>query len=129
MKYLLIAGLSFLGACTSPPIGENVAKEFTQIIFADMKATKTERTACEMAGGTVKRAGRLGAETCIQPYSDAGDACLSATDCLGRCELKEDISYPEPGIAADGVCQATTNSFGCSTLIEDGKIKGTLCID
>jgi len=34
-----------------------------------------------------------------------------------------------PGTAATGVCQATSDRFGCNTPVEDGKAGATLCID
>jgi len=77
----------------------------------------------------VQRAGRLGAEYCIQPYPDAGKACVGESDCLGKCLQKDIGADTAPGTHAEGICQADTNDFGCKTIIEGGKIKGTLCVD
>ncbi len=129
MKILLMIGAAFLVGCTTPAMTDSEAQEFTHITFETTKATDAERADCEAAGGTVERRGRLGAEHCVQPYPDAGENCASTSDCLGRCELSEDLADPIPGTSAEGVCQATTSRFGCMTLVEGGKIEATLCID
>lgn len=129
MKYLVLIGLLALGACTTAAPDADDIKDFTPISFAGQKATVDERASCEAAGGTVERVGRMGVEHCIQPYPDAGEVCDSKADCLGRCEYGVDVSDPVPGAPADGVCQATTKGFGCVTLVENGMIERTICID
>lgn len=129
MKHIWISAILVLGACTTQAAPDEGSEVFSKVTFAAEQATDTERAACEASGGTVERRGRLGADFCEQPYPDAGESCQSASDCLGRCEIEEKISDPKRGTAAGGVCQATTNSFGCRTLIEGGLIEGTLCVD
>jgi hypothetical protein len=41
---------------------------------------------------------------------------------------KSDLDI-EPGHPAAGVCQATSDRFGCSTRIERGQAQATICVD
>lgn len=129
MKHIWILGVFLAGACSTASDSGDDPQAFEKITFASTQATATERADCEAVGGTIMRHGRLGAEHCVQPYPDAGEACSDASECLGRCLLEEEISNPVPGTASPGVCQENTNDFGCRTLINGGKIEGTICID
>lgn len=102
---------------------------YKRIRLEDMKATAVERQACEALGGTITRVGRIGGEECIQDLPDAGKPCSDEIDCLGRCVLNPGISEPELGTPTQGVCEATDNEFGCTTLVAEGKISGTICVD
>ena len=129
MKILWIGILAFLTACTTAKNSDEEPIEFQKVIFASAQATPSEKADCEKAGGEILKRGRLQAEHCVQPYPDAGQSCSDATDCYGRCLLEVEIENPVPGTASTGVCQSDTNNFGCRTLINGGKIEGTICID
>ncbi len=132
MKHLIISifSVTLLAGCsTGSASSDDEIAEFTPVTFASTKATAAEKEACEKAGGDIKKTGRLQAEHCIQPYPDAGKACSDETDCLGWCILEDSVSEPVPGTPANGVCQPTTDSFGCTTLVKDGKIEVTICVD
>ncbi|MDZ4362408.1 hypothetical protein [Brevundimonas sp.] len=83
---------------------------------------------CTAQGGTMQRVGRLQSLQCVIRYADAGQRCSDGDDCLGDCRVEGSVLPPE-GRAVTGVCQATSNRFGCFTTIEDGKAEATLCID
>tara|TARA_R110000744_G_scaffold37009_1_gene85089 strand:- start:725 stop:1147 length:423 start_codon:yes stop_codon:yes gene_type:complete len=129
--------LALLAGCTRPaaPVAPDGSGEtagpatHVKIAFAGEQATPAERTACEAAGGTVGPGGMLGYDQCVQPYADAGAACKSADDCLGRCLLSPDSDAETGQPTEDGVCQATDSAFGCMTQVDDGTVHGTLCID
>lgn len=123
-----VLALALLVSCTTGSTPMDHA-EFTPVTFASTKATAAEKEACEKAGGEIKQVGRLRAEHCIQPYPDAGKLCTDKTECLGWCIFEVGDSEPTPGTPADGICQLTTDSFGCTTLVNDGKIEGTICVD
>ena len=130
------AALAVLGACSAirdyhaanPDFGSSLPP-YERIQFASSQATDAERAECEAAGGTVQQAGRLGWERCIQPFPDAGKACSGSEDCLGECRLADFGDTPEPGTPAEGVCQADDAPFGCHTVVEDGKVKHSICVD
>ncbi|WP_340691600.1 hypothetical protein [Hyphomonas sp.] len=130
----LITSAAILAACVTAPTPNDtdavtVPASHETIRFDDKRATRVERAACEAAGGKVGPGGMLGFDQCVQPYADAGAACKSAEDCLGRCLLSPD-SDDEPGQPTeDGVCQTTDSAFGCMTEVDDGTVQGSLCID
>lgn len=126
---LLGLAIVFVACATENPIDEN-RTSYQKINFDGKIATAEERASCEAVGGIVRRAGRAGYENCIQNLPDAGETCSDASDCLGRCIIpqQEGRSY-EPGDMATGICEATDEVFGCTTLVNSGKIEGTLCVD
>lgn len=82
--------------------------------------------ACAARGGTVKPICRMGRPTCVIPYRDAGRACRNDSDCEGRCIAK---GGGAPGQPATGQCQADSNPCGCATLVDNGVVESTLCVD
>lgn len=109
--------------CTERP-----SDGYHPITFAGATATADERAECESAGGIVRPGGLAQSEICEQHLPDAGQTCSSASNCLGRCVLLgSDI--PPRGTAATGTCEATDVVFGCITLVENGAVEGTLCVD
>lgn len=97
----------------------------------DRDLAPAARAACLAKGGVVQRAGLAGFERCTLRYADAGKACRGKKDCLGRCLL--DAKHPPRTLQANArlrsICEATDNSFGCQTLLENGRNAGTICID
>ncbi len=129
LRYLMIFGMFAQGACMTPTTSVDEANTYSPITFASSKASADEIQQCKNAGGEVMRVGRLGNETCVQNLPDAGKACSDKADCVGRCVMENEMSDLVPGTEATGVCEATDNRFGCTTLIANGTIEGTLCID
>jgi hypothetical protein len=133
MKYALLAfaALLALPACTPNSSGEGApqaAPEYQRIEFAGQTATEAEREACLAAGGTIVPSGKLQWENCVQPFSDAGAACTGSADCIGDCRY-EGEAEPVPDMEVTGTCQATDARFGCHTIVENGKIAHTICVD
>ena len=133
MRWIITLGALAIVACATEPAASNGAEEpvlnYTPVFFAGTKAREEERVLCESVGGRVERAGRLGAERCVQDLPDAGQICADESECLGRCIIEDTDDSPAPGTPASGTCEPTDNQFGCTTLVNDGKIEGTLCVD
>ncbi len=128
-KYIVCVSVLILAACSTQASGPSDEMAYKPIQFEGVKATSSERAMCEKAGGEVIRTGKLGAEHCVQDLPDAGEVCSDDSDCLGRCVIVDAISEPAPGTVMDGVCEATDDYFGCTTLVNEGVIVGTLCVD
>ncbi len=107
---------------------ETLPPAYERIVFAASKATPAERAACEAAGGSIQPSGKLRWENCVQPFADAGEACSGDADCVGECRYEGAVELP-PGAAVTGTCQVTDARFGCNTVVENGKIAHTLCVD
>lgn len=61
---------------------------------------------------------------------DAGKTCRDGDECQGRqCRYKGKERPDWEGREATGKCLAYSDPCGCFTLVEDGKIMGTLCAD
>jgi hypothetical protein len=101
---------------------------YESVVFAASKATPAERAACEAAGGAIQPSGKLQWENCVQPFSDPRKACAGDADCVGECRYEGDVELA-PGAAVTGTCQVTDARFGCNTVVENGKIAHTLCVD
>jgi len=113
---------------TVKPETAPASKDTKPVRIEGSAATDAERAACEAAGGEIMRAGLSGAETCIQPYEDAGKACMDSSECLGKCYVVGE--YPGIGEATTaGQCQPTSSPFGCRTKVTGGKAGGMLCVD
>ena len=130
----LLASTAMLAACVTPvtpdDTGAAIAPSGHETIrFDGKRATRAEQLACESAGGTVGPGGMLGFDQCVRPYADAGAACKSSDDCLGRCLLSPDSDSETGQPTEDGVCQATDSPFGCMAEVDDGRVQGALCID
>jgi hypothetical protein len=85
-------------------------------------------TACAARGGTMTPVGRMQTMQCVVTYGDAGKACTDGAQCQGDCRADPAVTLRE-GQSARGVCQASSNRFGCFTTIKGGKAEATLCID
>lgn len=89
--------------------------------------SEAEKARCRTDGGTVQRLGMLRNEACVLPYADAGKSCTDSSQCLGRCQL--DMRAPVPEGTVHGLCQPTTNEFGCFKEVRDGKVAFAKCVD
>lgn len=89
-----------------------------------------ERAACLQQGGRIEGVGMMGTPACVIPYADAGKACSNKSDCQGIC-MRDDVGgpVPNPGDQMTGTCAPTNQTFGCFTIIDEGKVKSSLCQD
>jgi hypothetical protein len=83
---------------------------------------------CQLAGGVMKPVGRRQLLQCVLSYADAGKSCSSGSQCEGDCRVAPGVEAV-PGQAVVGQCQATSDRFGCSTRVEEGRAEATICID
>jgi hypothetical protein len=84
--------------------------------------------ACRGSGGIMKPVGRLQTLQCVTRFQDAGRRCNSGRECQGDCQVRAG-DEALPGQPVFGVCQPTSERFGCTTSIEDGRAQATICID
>lgn len=119
IRISLIAAVALLAAaCSSQPTGS----------AAEAPMQSADAASCATRGGTMQQVGRMQSWQCVVRYTDAGKRCTDGDQCQADC-LIEGNSGVAPGAAVAGVCQATSNRFGCNTAVEDGKAGATLCID
>ncbi len=76
----------------------------------------------------MKPVGRMQTVQCVIAYADAGKSCRSGTECAGDCRAVQGLDV-RPGQQVAGSCQATSDRFGCSTRVENGRAQSTICID
>ena len=90
----------------------------------------TDEQTCRVAGGTWRPVCMMGTLACVVRYADAGKTCRDGDECQGRQCRYEGKEKPDwEGRVATGKCLAYSDPCGCFTLVEDGKIMGTLCAD
>lgn len=126
-----LAALIALPACFLFQAGEGEAPApagYARIEFAGQKASADERAACTAAGGEIVASGKLQWENCVQPFADAGKACAGDADCVGECRYEGEGEHVA-GTPVTGTCQVNDARFGCRTVVEDGKIAHTICVD
>jgi hypothetical protein len=119
---LLISSILMLGACTPPPPPEPPAKGTGSVVLPSDPAS------CKLAGGAFKPVGKMQTLQCVINYADAGQICTSGSQCAGDCRATSGIDAV-PGQKVAGFCQATSDRFGCSTRVENGRAESTICID
>ena len=88
----------------------------------------TDAAACSRAGGAMKPVGKMQSLQCVISYADAGKSCTSGSQCAGDCRAGSGVDIA-PGQPVAGYCQATSDRFGCSTRVENGRAQATICID
>lgn len=93
-----------------------------------LAAGDTSAAACREAGGILKPVGKLQSIQCVITYADGGKSCRSGADCAGDCQVEPDRQVA-PGQSVAGTCQLTSDRFGCSSKVENGRAEGTICID
>jgi hypothetical protein len=109
--------------------GDSMPSEaYQRIDIEGAKASASERAACTAAGGEIVASGRLQRDNCVQTFPDAGKACAGDGDCVGECRYEGEAELA-PGSPVTGSCQVTDARFGCRTVVENGQIAHTLCVD
>lgn len=93
-----------------------------------------DKESCESLNGKWGRIGfELLEEVCNLSTLDAGKECTSSNQCEGSCIAE--LSEEDRNEAIDGVvytkgkCTEWRLVDGCHPFIEDGKVKGILCVD
>ncbi|MEK6852565.1 MAG: hypothetical protein AABX59_01670, partial [Nanoarchaeota archaeon] len=87
-----------------------------------IEVTLTDKESCEAVGGDWGRIGLRLDEICNLPTSDAGKKCTDSDQCEGSCIGESEDS-------TSGTCTAWTITVGCHAFVEDGKVRGILCVD
>ena len=120
MLRALFAAIALIAAsCAPAPVpGDTPARPVQSLSSSE----------CAVRGGTMTPVGRMQTMQCVVTYGDAGKACTDGAQCQGDCRTEPTVTARE-GQSVRGVCQATSNRFGCFTTIRDGKAEATLCID
>jgi hypothetical protein len=87
------------------------------------------RASCAMIGGRWVRDGMFGqAQYCFHSYPDAGKACHSSDDCMGRCLVDIDSSNATGAMPTAGVCAPDNRGYGCFSYFGD-EAKYSGCVD
>ena len=85
--------------------------------------TPESENACGSAGGDWGLFGLYRIPQCNLPTPDAGNVCTDSVECISACV------FETPG-GTSGTCFAWTIVRGnCLNFVEDGKVKGTICVD
>ena len=121
---LFVAGLA-LAACSPTPAPEPFVPAFEAPEPPKMTVSSS---ACTARGGEMRQVGRMQSWQCVISYADAGKRCTDGAQCQGDCRV-EGNTGAAAGTATAGVCQATSDRFGCHATVVDGKVGPTLCID
>lgn len=88
---------------------------------------EADKASCTASGGVVERRGRLGVETCIHTYADAGKVCTDSAQCSGKCLA---TGHEEASTApVQGQCQHDDHQFGCYAQVNNGHRAATICVD
>jgi len=120
IRISIIAAAALLAAACAP--------QTTTSAGSDAPMQSAEASACATRGGAMKQVGRMQSWQCVISYADAGKRCTDGAQCQGDCRV-EGNTGAAAGTATAGVCQATSDRFGCHATVVDGKVGPTLCID
>lgn len=123
MRTTIALAMFLLAACApgTPPMEAQEAQ-------SSASSTPADAASCQAAGGLMKPVGRRQTLQCVVAYPDAGKSCTSGSQCTGDCRAAPGTEAV-PGQAVEGYCQATSDRFGCSTRVENGRAQSTICID
>ncbi len=124
MRLALLLILTFgLAACTQAESGPTATASNATVIPKDEQS-------CRVAGGDWRPVCMMGTLACVVTFKDAGKTCRNGNECQSRqCRYEGKETPNMSGQVATGKCHATSDPCGCFTLVEDGKIMGTLCAD
>lgn len=117
------AGLA-LAACAPVPAEQPEAPP-----PAAAPVQSADARACALQGGEMRQVGRHQTWRCVIRYADAGKPCADGSQCEGDCRVAGDGARPREGQSVAGVCQATSDRFGCYTTVANGRAEATICVD
>lgn len=130
MLAIIGGGLWFISANLTVQATPTILRRPTKII-----EMPKDQPSCLAAGGKWGRIGLGPREECNLPTSDAGTACSDSSECESLClaELskadQERITRDKAIIQTKGKCAAWRIVVGCIARVENGQVKGILCID
>lgn len=87
-----------------------------------------DKNSCLEQNGEWMKAGILGNYMCIFKASDAGKTCSDSKACEYRC-LASSAFTPKETKKVTGICQASSNPFGCRSEVIKGVAQPALCAD
>lgn len=124
MRLILLLLLAFaLNACAPATSGSSDGA-------VSATAIPNDEQSCRVAGGAWRPVCMMGKSACVVAYADAGKTCRDGDDCEGKqCRYEGKQTTNMDGKEATGKCVANSDPCGCFTLVQDGKIQGTLCAD
>ena len=124
MRHILLLLLTIgLAACTPAESGPTATASNATVIPKDEQS-------CRAAGGNWRPVCMMGTLACVVRFNDAGKTCRDGNECQGRqCRYEGKEAGAVTGREATGKCLEQSDPCGCFTLVEDGKIMGTLCAD
>jgi hypothetical protein len=112
-----------LAACAPAESGPTAAASNATVIPKDEQS-------CRAAGGNWRPVCLMGTLACVVRFNDAGKTCRDGDECQSRqCRYEGKETPDMNGKEVTGKCHAVSDPCGCFTLVEDGKIMGTLCAD
>ena len=124
IRLILLLAVTFgLVACNPAESGPTTTAPSAAVIPKDEQS-------CRVADGDWRRVCMMGTLACVVTFKDAGKTCRDGDECQSRqCRYEGKETPSMNGQSATGKCHATSDPCGCFTLVEDGKIMGTLCAD
>ena len=113
--FIALVAIAAVTGCAQPrPVREGV-KRLSQQQVSD----------CQALGGKPELVS-LGAEACVRPTKDAGQACADSSECEGRCLAPAGATR---GAAVTGTCAAQVGRLGCLNVVIRGQASGEACFD
>jgi len=93
-----------------------------------------DQDSCEALGGTWDRIGLSPRESCNLPTSDAGKPCSDDGECEGACiaelsDEQKDLAMHGVPVETGGKCTSWRIMVGCQARVNDGLVRGILCVD
>ena len=82
-----------------------------------------EQQACSDSGGNWVFSGEA-VYFCNHSTTDAKAECNNSDECEGYCEAPDSATM---GQSTHGFCSSEINGVGCWTVVEGGKVIGTIC--
>jgi len=119
--------------CLTPGGGPGGLKTTSTSIGPDTSLLP-DKASCESRGGRWGRIGLSPRPSCNLPASDGGKACSDSDECDGSCLADLDANEMEAArkgetLKKDGKCTPWMITVGCQARVEDGKVRGLLCMD
>lgn len=91
---------------------------------------KDNEPACLARGGTWRRICLSQSLACVMAYPDADKDCTDGSQCIsGRCLANRGKSKPEEDGLIHGQCKRNNDPCGCFSSINNGKTRGSMCVD
>jgi len=86
-----------------------------------------EPKSCHEKGGVIKSTCMSRTPYCVISFSDAGKQCSDSSECLGRCQIKN--QFVKEGTKTTGSCSANNVPCGCYQTVAKGIADYAICRD